>query len=147
MSRGNSRTRRSAFIASSKTSTRIFAKDRFGSKEVPIFKPVTYELFQELGSEWNDYAVIYDLKTEATPEQLQRIVEFARFVTQASDEDFAKRLGEYLDLEEFAGFVAGHVLLSSYDGFFHKWSEFLPLSGSDLQPIGLHLLGPGPLLG
>jgi len=101
-----------------------FAEDRFGSKKVPIFKPVTYDLFQDLGSEWSDYAAIYDLKTEASPEQLQRVVEFARFVTQASDEDFARRLGEYLDIEEFAGFVAGHALLSSYDGFFTNGQNY-----------------------
>jgi hypothetical protein len=101
-----------------------FAEDRFGSKKVPIFKPVTYDLFQDLGSEWNDYAVIYDLKTEATPEQLQRVVEFARFVSQASDEEFARRLGEFLDIEEFAGFVGGHALLSSYDGFFTNGQNY-----------------------
>ena len=101
-----------------------FADDRFGSKKVPIFKPVTYDLFQDLGSGWNDYAQIYDLKTEATPEQLQRVIEFARFVTQASEEEFAKKLGEYLDIEEFAGFVAGHALLSSYDGFFTNGQNY-----------------------
>lgn len=101
-----------------------FADDRFGSKKVPIFKPVTYDLFQDLGSEWNNYAQIYDLKTEATSEQLQRVIEFARFVTQASDEEFSKKLGEYLDIEEFAAFVAGHALLSSYDGFFTNGQNY-----------------------
>jgi hypothetical protein len=101
-----------------------FAEDRFGSKKVPIFKPVTYDLFQDLGREWNDYAQIYDLKTEATAEQFQRVIDFARFATESSNEDFAQRVGEYLDLEEFAGFVAGHALLSSYDGFFANGQNF-----------------------
>lgn len=101
-----------------------FAEDRFGSKKVPIFKPVTYDLFQDIGSEWNDYAAIYDLKTEATPEQLQRVIEFSKFVSTASDEEFAARLGDFIDIEEFAAFVAGHSLLSSYDGFFTNGQNY-----------------------
>ncbi|MGV3772923.1 MAG: CotH kinase family protein [Verrucomicrobiales bacterium] len=94
-----------------------FAEDRFGHKRVPIFKPVTYELFQDLGPDWSAYAPIYDLKTKATSDQTERVVAFSKLVTHASDEDFAKKLPEFLDLEEFAAFLAGHVILSSYDGF------------------------------
>ncbi len=94
-----------------------FAADRFGSKSVPIFKPVTTELFEDLGAEWAAYADIYDLKTKATPEQKQRIIDLAQIVTHATDEEFARRLPEFLDLGQFAAFLAGHVLLSSYDGF------------------------------
>jgi hypothetical protein len=46
-----------------------FAAERFGSKATPVFKPVTYHLFEHLGDEWSAYAPIYDLKTKATPEQ------------------------------------------------------------------------------
>lgn len=94
-----------------------FAQDRFGSKKTPIFKPVTSELFKDLGSEWTAYADIYDLKTSATPPQQQRIVDFAKLVTHADDAEFGRRLPEFLDLEAFAAFLAGNVLLASYDGF------------------------------
>jgi DNA-directed RNA polymerase specialized sigma24 family protein len=101
-----------------------FALDRFGSKKIPIFKPVTADLFRDLGSDWKAYAGIYDLKTKATPDQLQRVIDFARLVTSANDEEFARRLQDFLDLEEFAGFVAGHALLSSYDGFLTNGQNF-----------------------
>jgi hypothetical protein len=94
-----------------------FAEDRFGSKIVPIFKPVTYDLFVDMGSTWKDYEKIYDLKTEATDEQLKRVIEFAKFVTHSTDQEFAAKLADFLDIEEVAAFLAGHVLLSSYDGF------------------------------
>jgi DNA-directed RNA polymerase specialized sigma24 family protein len=103
---------------------REFAKDRFGSKDVPIFKPVTPQLFKDLGSAWKDYADIYDLKTKATPAQRQRVVEFAQLVSHADDAEFARRLPEFLDLQEFAAFLAGHVLLSSYDGFLSNGQNF-----------------------
>jgi hypothetical protein len=134
-----------------------FAHDRFGSKKTPIFKPVTYKLFEDLGPNWSDYSEIYDLKTEATAEQLQRVIELARLTSHGSDAEFARRLSEFVDLEVFAGFVAGHVLTSSYDGFFtngqnfflyldpesnrfgfiawdqdHGWGEF-PIVGSDSE--------------
>lgn len=101
-----------------------FAKDRFGTKDVPIFKPVTYELFADWGRDWSAYREIYDLKTKATPEQLGRVGEFAQLVSHASDEEFARKLPEFLDLEEYAAFVAGHVLLSSYDGYLSNGQNF-----------------------
>ncbi|MGZ8940475.1 MAG: CotH kinase family protein, partial [Limisphaerales bacterium] len=94
------------------------------TKKVPIFKPVTYELFHDLGAHWTNYADIYDLKTDATPAQLQRVVDLAQLTSHASDEEFAQRLPDFLDLEEFAAFVAGHVLLSSYDGFFSNGQNY-----------------------
>lgn len=101
-----------------------FAKDRFGTKAVPIFKPVTYDLFADWGKDWSAYKDIYDLKTKATPEQLQRVVDFAQLVAHASDEEFAKRLEEFLDLEDYAAFLGGHVLMSSYDGYLANGQNF-----------------------
>ena len=94
-----------------------FAADRFGSKKTPIFKPVTYDLFKDLGPNWKDYADIYDLKTKATETQLDRVIQLSRLTTGADDREFARRLPEFLDISEFAAFVAGHVIMSSYDGF------------------------------
>lgn len=101
-----------------------FALDRFGSKKVPIFKPVTSTLFKDLGTDWKEYAGIYDLKTKATPDQLKHLIDFAHLVSQSDDAEFARRLSEFLDLEQFAGFLAGHVLTSSYDGFLSNGQNF-----------------------
>jgi DNA-directed RNA polymerase specialized sigma24 family protein len=94
---------------------RRFAADRFGSRKVPIFKPVTYELFESLGDDWSAYAEVYDVKTEATPEQQRRVIDFSRLVSYAGDAEFAERVGDFLDLEAFARFLAGQVILSNYD--------------------------------
>lgn len=101
-----------------------FARDRFGTKDVPLFKPVTPDLFKHLGDDWQAYAGIYDLKTQATPDQLARVIEFARLVSHADDDEFARRLAEFLEVEEVAAFVAGHVLLSAYDGFLANGQNF-----------------------
>lgn len=101
-----------------------FARAWFGSKKAPIFKPVTYELFQDLGDEWSAYAGIYDLKTQATPAQQRRVIDFARLVSHADDAEFAMRVGDFLDMEAFARFMAGQVLLSNYDSFLANGQNF-----------------------
>lgn len=101
-----------------------FAADRFGSKEGAIFKPVTYDLFQDLGPDWAAYEPIYDPKTKLSQAHQQRVIDFARLLTHASDAEFAERVGDFLDLDEFARFLSGLVLLSSYDGFLSTGQNF-----------------------
>jgi DNA-directed RNA polymerase specialized sigma24 family protein len=101
-----------------------FAAERFGVESTPVFKPVTYNLFEDLGEEWSAYAAIYDLKTEATHRQKQHVIDFARLVSSATDAEFAAEVGDYLDLDEFARFLAGMVLLSSYDGILADGQNF-----------------------
>jgi spore coat protein H len=101
-----------------------FAAERFGSRKTPLFKPSTYKLFEYMGENWSAYARIYDLKTEATPEQRQRIIEFAHLVTSASDQEFAGRVGGFLDLDEFARFLAVQVLLPNYDSILTTGQNF-----------------------
>jgi DNA-directed RNA polymerase specialized sigma24 family protein len=101
-----------------------FAAERFGFENTPVFKPVTYDLFEHLGEDWPAYAPTYDLKTEATYRQKQRIIDFARLVSSATDAEFAAELGDFLDLDEFARFLAGLVLLSSYDGILADGQNF-----------------------
>ncbi len=101
-----------------------FALEWFGSERTPIFKPVTYELFNDLGDDWAAYEAIYDLKTKATPAQLQRVIKFAKLVTDAEPGEFAEKLEEFLDLEAFARYLACEVLLSNYDGFLSNGQNF-----------------------
>lgn len=45
-------------------------------------------------------------------------------MTQASDEDFADQLGDFLDLEKFARYLACEILLSNYDSFLSNGQNF-----------------------
>jgi len=101
-----------------------FAAERFGSRKTPLFKPSNYKLFEYMGDDWSAYSPIYDLKTEATAKQRQRIIEFARLVTSASDQEFTERVGGFLDLDEFARFLAVQVLLPNYDSILTTGQNF-----------------------
>lgn len=87
-----------------------FMQDRFGTKDGLLMKPVTTNLFHYLGDDWKKYNQTYDPKGEMTPEQTARVIDFCRFVTESNDEQFAAGIGDYVDLDEFARFMASHRL-------------------------------------
>jgi hypothetical protein len=92
-----------------------WAEANFGTRKGAIFKPVTPTLFQDLGNDWKAYRQIYDPKTDLTPAQQQRVMDFARLVTRAEDAEFARRLGEFVDVDAFSRFMAVTVWLSTLD--------------------------------
>src|SRR5205823_6094352 len=65
-----------------------------------------------------------------------RVAEFADLVTRANDQEFAGKLPEFLDFEEYAAFVAGHVLLSSYDGYLANGQNFYMYLDPDSNKFG-----------
>jgi len=93
-----------------------FFTDRKLGEGGAILKPVTPDVFSDLGDDWAAYEQIYDPKTDLTEDQKRRVIEFCRFVTLATDAEFAARLGDYIDLDEFARFLAVTVWTGDLDG-------------------------------
>jgi hypothetical protein len=131
----------------------VWARDRFGQKGTAIFKPVTYELFSDLGTNWSAYSGIYDPKTKITTDQEERLMALARFVAKAPDAAFAAELGNHLDVEEVARYFACETLLSNYDGIYTTGQNFLMYLDPRTQRFGLipwdldHSWGEFPFLG
>ncbi len=92
-----------------------FASDRFGTKAGAMLKPSTRAPFTDLGASWAAYNQTYDPKTTLTDAEKQRIIEFCRFVSTASDQEFAARVGDYVDLDEFARYFAVLVWIANPD--------------------------------
>lgn len=92
-----------------------WAEANFATRKGAIFKPVTPTLFRYLGDDWKAYNQIYDPKTELTAKQRRRVMDFAKLLTEADDADFARRLPEFLDVDEFSRFMAVTVWLSTLD--------------------------------
>jgi hypothetical protein len=101
-----------------------FTEEISGAKSGAIFKPVTPDMFGYLGDDWRDYRQSYDPKTTLTPEQMRRMIEFCAFVTKAGDAEFAAKLGDFIDLDEFARFMAVMVFLSDLDGMLGPGQNF-----------------------
>ena len=92
-----------------------FAQERFSTREGAIFKPSTQSLFSYLGDDWEKYNQIYDPKTDLTASQKQRVIDFAKLVTNGSDAEFASQLPSYVDLDEFARYLSINVWLVNMD--------------------------------
>jgi hypothetical protein len=102
-----------------------FAEARYGTRKGAIFKPVMRQLFDDLGGQWAAYRQSYDPKTPVSDEECQRVIGLCKLVSHASDAEFAARLQEYLDLDEFARFLAVTVWLSTMDSILQVGQNFL----------------------
>ncbi|MBL9168792.1 MAG: CotH kinase family protein [Verrucomicrobiales bacterium] len=93
-----------------------FAEERFGVRKGAVFKPVTPNLFSNLGDEWKSYNQTYDPKGELTEDQKRRVIEFSKFVSAASDSDFAAKVADYVDLDNVTRYMALTTWLVDMDG-------------------------------
>ena len=101
-----------------------FVQDRFGSKTGALLKPVPPSLFHYLGDDWAAYNQTYDPKIELTAAQKAHIIEFCKIVTSGTDKEFAARLGDYVNLDNFARFLAVEVWLSDMDGILNVGQNY-----------------------
>ena len=81
-----------------------------------------------LGTSWKAYEQRFKPKSTPTDEQKKRLIDFTRLINNGKDEEFAKEVGAYLDVEAFLRFIAANALLSnldSYLGFGHNYYLYL----------------------
>ena len=101
-----------------------YTRSRFGTKRGALFKPVTRQVFEDMGDNWSAYQQAYVPKTPVFDHETKRVIEFSKLVSHASDREFAARLEEYLDLDEFARFMAVTVWLSNMDSILSMGQNF-----------------------
>jgi len=96
---------------------KAFLADRFKSDKGLLMKPIRMRGVDFLGEDWDKYKGQYQPMAEPTQEQAKRVIDFAKLVNQASDNQFQKEIGSYLDVEGFLRFMAANALVSNLDGF------------------------------
>jgi spore coat protein H len=101
-----------------------FTRSRFGTKRGALFKPVTRQVFEDMGDDWSAYQQTYGPKTPVFEDEAKRVIAFSKLVSHASDAEFAARLEEYLDLDEFARFMAVTAWLSNMDSLLNMGQNF-----------------------
>jgi spore coat protein H len=92
-----------------------FAKRQFDAKDGAILKPVTPAPFTDLGDDWALYNQTYDPKDEMTDAQKKRVIEFCKLVSNASDEEFNAKVGQYVDLDNASRYMAVTVWVCTLD--------------------------------
>lgn len=94
-----------------------FLKDHFGNGKGLLLKPEGIRGLPHFGTDPKAYEPTYIPKDEAREEDWQRLIELTRLINIADVTEFQERIGEYLDLDAFARFVAANAALASLDGF------------------------------
>lgn len=94
------------------------------SKKGAIFKPVTPALFADLGDNWKKYTQTYDPKTDLSDNEKKRLMEFCKLVANAPDPEFNAQIASYIDVDEFARYMAVMVFLSDLDGILGPGQNF-----------------------
>jgi spore coat protein H len=92
-----------------------FTKAHYDAKQGMILKPFTRQLFEDAGDSWKVYEQIYNPKTAVTETETKRMIEFCKLISHAGDADLAAKIGEYLDLDEVARYLAVTTWLSYSD--------------------------------
>jgi putative membrane-bound dehydrogenase-like protein len=95
-----------------------FLEDRLGTAEGLRLKPQFLRDIEYLGEDFAAYRNQYRPLAEPTAAEAGRVVAFARLVQQASDEQFRREIGDYLDVEAFLRFMAANALTSNLESFF-----------------------------
>jgi spore coat protein CotH len=129
-----------------------FVQENIGGKKGALLKPVTPNLFAYLGDDWAKYNQIYDPKTELSTRQQKRIIAMCKLLDSADNDVFASQVGEFVDLDEFARYMAVTVWLSTLDSILsigQNYYIYLDQAGKmQFMPWDLdHSFGQFPLIG
>lgn len=107
---------------------KAFLQRHFQTEKGMLLKPEGTQGIEYKGEEWADY-VWFEAKTKTKPHEEQRLIDLARLIHQADDEQFRREIGTLLDTDEFASFLAANSLLSNLDSFLsnvHNYYVYLP---------------------
>jgi putative membrane-bound dehydrogenase-like protein len=105
-----------------------FLADHFGTDKGLLMKPFGIRGIDFLGDDWEGYKGRYQPQREATKEEANLLIDFARLVNQASDAEFKKQIDSFLDVDAFLRFLAANALTANLESFFalgHNYHLYL----------------------
>ncbi|MGH7134970.1 MAG: CotH kinase family protein, partial [Pirellulales bacterium] len=105
-----------------------FLADRFAPGTGLLMRPFRVRGIDFLGDDWQRYQAPYRPQRAATDDEAKRVIEFARLVNQATDEEFNERIASFLDVDAFLKFMAANALTANLESFFalgHNYALYL----------------------
>ena len=97
---------------------RTFLKAHFKNGKGLLMKPERQQQLPHYGDDWARYNATYQPKHEPTPEQARQVIEFTKLITRGSDEEFARDIGKFLDIDAFLRYLAATAMVANLDSFF-----------------------------
>ena len=101
-----------------------FTQSRFKVAGGALLKPVTIVPFRFLSRDWSDYNQMYDPKTDLTAADKQHVIDLCDLLSNASDQVFAARIGEFVDLDAFAKYMAVVVWMANPDSLLEQGQNY-----------------------
>jgi putative membrane-bound dehydrogenase-like protein len=95
-----------------------FLAEHFGSDAGLLMKPFRVRGIDYLGDDWERYKGQYQPRRDATKDESKRVIEFAKLVNQASDEQFKKSIDSFINVDAFLRFLAANALTANLESFF-----------------------------
>lgn len=97
---------------------KVFLADRFGKANGMLLKPERAQGFPHLGDDWSAYKDRYHPKDDPKPKEARRLIEFTKLIHKADDDEFQRRVGEFMDVDAFLKLTAANTALTNLDSFF-----------------------------
>lgn len=91
-----------------------YADDNFTTDGV-LYKALSTGRFAYLGDDPLAYTSAFKQITNKKQQDTKPVIELLKWVSEASDTDFARHLAEHVDIDSFARYVAIQDLLSNFD--------------------------------
>lgn len=92
-----------------------FFQNRWGRQVGVLMKPEGLTGTPYLGEDWTQYLQPYDAKVASAGADASRFIAFVKLLNQGSNAEFARRIGDYLDIDAFLRFLACEVVLVNTD--------------------------------
>jgi len=102
----------------------VFLQDKFGNSNGLLIKGELTKDLEYRGPDWKKYAHDHELKSNKKDSNTSLLINFLKFVTEASDEQFAAKIDQYLNVDRFLAYLAMDSLLvnlDNYGGMQHNW--------------------------
>ena len=77
-----------------------------------------------LGESWSAFIPVYRPDRDATAHEQERVIEFARLVSQTDAALFRSRIGSLLDVDRFLRFIAVNALIVNTDSYLRGGHNF-----------------------
>ncbi|MFE2763538.1 CotH kinase family protein [Streptomyces halstedii] len=107
--------------------------------ESVVYKARAGGSFAYQGDDPSDYKASFRQLNKVGSQDLEPVMKLIKWVEEASDEEFAEDLGEHLDVESFATYVAAQNLLMNFDDMAGPGKNYL--LGYDLDTKKFSVLG------
>jgi|GEM_PF-474317 len=145
-----------------------FLVDYFGTEDGLLLKPEQVREIDYFGDDWERYNKPYAPKRKPTDQEADRVIAFAKLIHKADDDQFAREIDSYLEIDAYLRFLAATAFVANADGFFtlgHNYYLYLhpqtgkihflpwdldralanfPIFGSNKQQLNLSFNHPYP---